>query len=668
MELDPLKEKHDAEAAPMFIVANTKVKLFHAATVKPWDTPYTLRFYLPSPFHPDSTFHTHYSNRAPRSKASRNAFASHTADDIESVSLILPRTNIPVDTSVYFQLFWYRDNDDREPCQALAASGSVSLDELLRSGKLVTTPTPRVGMFGRPLSPEPGEARNKPTGVVLRNEDNEVIALLGVNRLDLEYEFHPDPPKFEMKELTKLSKCMHTAINFDKLGRLKPLNDVVRAHMRVDVPCAFGFAVPFWMFACGPLEYLYHRTSECYWVNAAVLAMHALGVDHEDFCAKPLEYPEVLAQVVGQFVWAQPYLRDEKINFKTGKKVGYEQFSYTRLCPDEKHNAGDCEDGGKDLSLAFRSLRSHVVSSTSTPLLKALVFLASFYMCTIVDAVITQGKGLTLHMYAKLIPWKTFLERYTGGQQLEQPKRITLDTFDLKNFVTTHDAEDVPMLVTDDYPLPVLQLESTDRSLGDWTGKQAIAHETEAMVDTLKSLLSKGDILSQMHGRISFYNTKNLFQSSDANPYYHYDLTLSGFDVLNYTGQGALLLSDTEGFYGAQPFAGRDLPKKLKFYHYLPASDDHMRLLEWLQDNSPRVRPLVLSPANQVWFNESKPKHGVPLFVRSERGVTPHGDVLRKMLHELKKHSHIVSITAPQKVHLTDITSIELVYVTPVEK
>lgn len=628
--------------APLYVVGESEVKVFpKALTQAPLTQEFQLRVYLPRPFHPSYAFHTLYSStRKLRERDGRGGtsmlYTGPRARESELLPVILPHRELPPNTPVYFQLYLYRNNEDHQSCQYLAATGECTINEWMRGQAArpaldtpltaSVAPPVRTGLFNRVIHPRvppnatPAPAPRSGFWLELRNEDAERVATLSLSPLQLEAPCHLSRERLGSPPEQKTS----LEPDFEDLNGYAPLNRQVARFMRVHVPSPWGFRIPFWMYAAGPIEPVTDRTDEAYWCNAAHLALQCLQIPAHEFQSQPWLFPEVLAQVVGQFTWNNPYLPDEKVDLQNQRRTGYEQFSYARSLPDEAHAAGDCEDGARDTALCFRGLRVHPITPESPPVLRALVFLTRFYACCTVDAIISLpskgGYQDILHMYVKLVPWDLFYSHYQRAQDLPEPVRVDDWKSALDRFTAPPGTEDtLPLFtavgMTDS--LPVLQIESTDRSLGNWSN-DGYSKRVEGVIKELKSVLDSGPLLADLAGRLTFYNTRTLFQGEAK--FYLFDLSLSGFDIYRVLKQGAVLLSQKPRTYGCEPFAGFVLPSQgFALIPYLPVTSKDEKLLEWIHTQLPCVRPLQLH-AEEICSEQFPPGKWIPLFVREERG------------------------------------------------
>lgn len=312
-----------------------------------------------------------------------------------------------------------------------------------------------------------------------------------------------------------------------------------------------SFKIPLWMLnVCGPIDHDTHDTGfpfapEAYWVSAARWTLALLGINEAAFCEDPVSprHAEMLAQCVGHFAWTCPYLSDLSPGHD-GRMRTIDQYWRVRdgVFGDHPGPGGDCEDGARDMQLAFQEI--HDYPKPREPLLRALQRLARHYCGMGVDASIRNTKGggnprsvdedgpVTLHMHFVMIPWHRVaaMFRATGSDAV-----AALVEHEVGSSVVNASAS-----------LPTMTNESSDRSMSNWhTDRGTLSAALTRMCDGASS--SGVRELVSLCNRLRFPVTHEMFEEGDARKrFYHH--TIMGYNPLLWhkVGVGASLFVNTK--------------------------------------------------------------------------------------------------------------------------
>jgi hypothetical protein len=332
------------------------------------------------------------------------------------------------------------------------------------------------------------------------------------------------------------------------VNHLQPLNSLVGVFLRPSVSYVCGNAscrIPVWQLIVQDCEHA-PVTAEALFVRAARHALEVCGVTAAGFMARPMAYPEMLVQVIGQFIWPLYYERDSALVGKGDNRVreGIEQFNVARIACAAGPGCCDCEDCSRDAVLLAERLRTGVFED---PVLQAVQKLAEEYYALHVDAsifvpseeikqmpddsVYTEGCGMNLHMYVRFVP-KNTLRRWLKCNSMDAATR-----------------EVASRIQPASYDLPMLVLECTDRCLGVFNPRHS--DERTQFVEALYGacrVLSK-DIYSDLD-RCRVLNTSAIFRDES---WFHHDVCYYSNRLWRDCGVAYLLpMSVTRATYGAR--------------------------------------------------------------------------------------------------------------------
>ena len=150
--------------------------------------------------------------------------------------------------------------------------------------------------------------------------------------------------------------------------------------------------------------------------NMLALSMRILRIKRKKWLSSTntmLHY-EVLAQVVGRYVWNTTYALDK--TYRDGKLVPIDQYSFIRESPTVELWGGDCEDDVLDMLWVFLSLLKLDLTKASK-YLQRLVQIAKGY-CFFSDDVTLGSKyaksgHVSMHECGQLIPW-SLVSKFLG--------------------------------------------------------------------------------------------------------------------------------------------------------------------------------------------------------------------------------------------------------------
>jgi hypothetical protein len=634
--------------------------------------PFCIRAYLPEEYHPEYNFQTDYRfNGTGPSKLDDHPSQKKEEKTMQFIFF----HEMVKKTPLRFQLFLYRSNSYNQTCQYLAGYGCCTIEELSVSH------TPRsITMFDEHTQ---YVATIQFTGQLITN---------GLHLKDkansAEFE---ENCSWRPLEFTKHSIDFNKIVSDENSTELVPVHQDLLEFMRLNVDSPFlpllttqlrKTTVPFWVMAFGSFEgATTSGANEGFFVNAINASLHYLHIDPAEFVKDPTEFPEVLAQVIGFYVWCCPYISDQIRDAHTNRFTPFDQFSLPRSNPDQAYAAGDCEDFSRDMIYLFRTLQEYPFHETNNPEFKALLYLVSFYTAVTVDSVIQpETNKKSLHMYVKLIPWSFLIDRYNGDAEELEKRRKFVNEKDYKNEQTMQTSTPRVFVHLKKY-MPILALESTNRVIANWTDRTLCDRFEEGITAIQKvansNRAAKENFINKASHRLGFISTKSFLQNTnDTRKFYVWDISFSGVDLARFLRQAVVLLvnhdesKEKEQHYGVKPLAGVEYIKpegeNLLLYPYIGYTRQDTREAIRLHKSLPRTRPLILSNPKKIYPLPAESKEEstwIPLFLVPDHSVVKQRYEIEKKFIEIYKEEFGTKKTAPEPVvlHITDKIAVKMI-------
>lgn len=156
------------------------------------------------------------------------------------------------------------------------------------------------------------------------------------------YKHYEDDPCLHLKEKHGLEPYCPAALTFAKHA------------LKANVD---GSHVPTWMLLVDNGQHD-ARCNEFFWINNYRESCLLLGLDPRSEELTLQDKSNILSQMIGYHSWACPYLPDETMDKDTHEMTSIDQFEMMRSAPCHEGRSGDCEDGGRDMLLAFMEIRA----------------------------------------------------------------------------------------------------------------------------------------------------------------------------------------------------------------------------------------------------------------------------------------------------------------------
>ena len=613
---------------------------------------FQLQFSLPYPYHDHHVCHTLFDSR----KSDKFAL------------IVLPRYGMPADTPVCVRLFLWRENKNGQLCTYRAAQLYLPVSDLLAATQRVTKKQAALDRLDvkldtiAPPLPKEGIASGQELVRAMTNVMGDPQATLILTQVKVasaepaEFKLAPPTGRWALSFANTLSEQEMTG-GHPASG---PVADLFR---RSHISFFDGQRMPVDIFCqLHDRPDIVEPVPDAYLNNAIEHAVRWVGFDSVEAWIKSLFSDrglEVLAQVLGFYAWACPYLFDETYNHATGRFKMFDQFSALKACPCVAAWAGDCEDFSHDIQLMFNAiLRRRLADPQSlSPGLRALVQIAQGYCSFVFDASIYNGKArlttnpcaddpnaVNLHMYVQLIPWGKVdkLLRNGGYTQIA-------DQLNRKQVAATAG-------------WPILSHESTEINLANWNIRTP--HIDQFVARMSSTLHSESD--RKLWSRLKIHASGEFLMNDQ---FYRQDLAAYSVDL--YTRFGIRTLIPLRRAVGTKVWCrgvpklelmNMDTQKESELAFCIPhvANAAHKQLVQDVQNRIPLLTPLRFTGDSKTVYE--KGDDVIRIFTRQWEWTQDDARAFHQCI--ARAGTHIV-VGEPQAIRMMDELTLWMYQIKP---